>query len=130
MNVNRKSYQDSLSKIEAKVEEVERILEKNGGRFVSGNEEPTYMDFAFATAGAMMIVHEEYGGKWVEERSRIRIEDFPKDGRMLIEKWRKRKIAGFVERMYRDFRMVKKVWKLDVGKLCTVSESGIRRVHS
>lgn len=91
-----------MKKAEEFLEEMDKILAKN--KFILGTEEPTYLDFAFASLAGIYALPDQYGGPGLTPESRIKMSDFTLEMQKNIKKFRNTNSGKFVLKMYAEHR--------------------------
>ena len=91
-----------MKKGEEFFEEIDKILNKNN--FIMGTEEPTYIDYAFASLAAIYAIPDGYGGGVLSKESELKITDFTLEAQKQIKKFRNTPSGKFVLKMYAEHR--------------------------
>jgi glutathione S-transferase len=94
---------DGLKKTDQVFEEVDNLL-KDGRKYLLGTDEPTYIDYTFASLAAIGILPDQYGGPRLSPDTRPVPEDFGPEAQAVFKKYRKRPAGQFVLRMYKEHR--------------------------
>lgn len=91
-----------MKKAEAFFEETDKILNKNN--FLLGTDQPTYIDYAFASLAALMVIPDNYANGVLSTPTMPKINNFPLEAQKQIKKFRNTPSGKFVLRMYEEHR--------------------------
>ncbi len=88
--------------------EVEEALGNNAQKYILGTEEPTYIDYVFASLAAILAFPDNYGGPKLNPRTRLNFatesDRMGTKFKVQAEKFRASIAGQFVLRMYREHR--------------------------
>ena len=103
LGVSDRSAAAGLAKTRAVFAEVEAML-ADGRRYLLGGEEPSFVDFTFASLAALAVFPDGYGGRGASIR-RAPLEAMSPMWRSEVEALRDTVAGRFVLRMYAEERM-------------------------
>lgn len=93
----------SLDKCKAFFIETDQLF-NDGRQYLMGTEEPTYLDYSLAALGSLLVLPEKYGGRGVEQATRITKNDLSAEAGKEIDKFVKTPTGKFIIRMYQQHR--------------------------
>lgn len=105
LKVDRDGAAIGLRKSKEFFKETDELL-SDGRKFLLGTEEPTFVDFSFATLAAIHVLPDNYGGSQLNAASKPRISDTSAEHKKDILEFAKTPSGKFVARMYKDYREV------------------------
>ena len=102
LNINKVHSDEDFKKAEEMFEETDKILAKHS--FLLGTEEPTYLDYTFASLAGILAFPDQYGGPNLSAESRVKFGDFTLETQKNIRKFRNTPSGKFVLKMYAEYR--------------------------
>ena len=93
---------ESLKKAEVLVEEMDKMLIKNN--YILGTEEPTYLDYAYASILGIIALPDQYGGLSLAGESRFKVTDFNQEVQKYSKKFKNTPSGKFALKMYTEHR--------------------------
>ena len=91
-----------MKKSEEFFNEMDKLLSKN--KYIMGTEEPTYIDYSFASIAAIVALPDQYGGPRLTPESRLKMSDFTLETQKYFKKFRNTPSEKFVMKMYAEQR--------------------------
>ena len=92
-----------MAKSKVLFEETDSLL-KDGNKYLLGTDEPTYVDFSFASLAALLVFPENYGGRGVNADTVPKASDFTAEFQKEAKRFANTPTGKYVIRMYKDHR--------------------------
>lgn len=86
------------------LKETDELFKDGGRRYLLDTDEPTYVDYSLAALGALFVLPEKYGGRGVDQSSRITKSDYSAEARKEMDNFAKTPTAKYIARMYQEHR--------------------------
>ena len=93
---------ESLKKAEAAIEEMDKMLVKNN--YILGTDEPTYLDYAYASILGIVVLPDQYGGPSLTVESRFKVTDMNQEVQKYSKKFKNTPSGKFALKMYSEHR--------------------------
>ena len=104
LNITPEGAKDGLAKSKSFFDEVDKLL-GDGRKFLLNTDEPTYVDVAFASLGAILLIPDNYGGiDTFDGEVRPTECDLSTDYKKERLEFAKRPSGKFVTMMYKEHR--------------------------
>jgi hypothetical protein len=106
LKVDRRGYELSIAKVESTLDLIDKRLSDGRKYLVAGADHISYLDIAFASLGAPLILPPLYGGDTaVAKDTRIQMKDMPVVAQREAKRWLNRPSGRFIARIYEEERL-------------------------
>ena len=103
LNITPEGAADGMAKTKKFFEETDAML-SDGRKYIMGTEEPTYVDVALASLGAILLMPDEYGGNTFGSEMRPIDSDFNQTFLKAKKEFAKTPTGKFILKMFKEHR--------------------------
>ena len=102
LRISKENALESLKKAEVLIEDMDKMLVKNN--YVLGTDEPTFLDYAYASILGIVVFPDQYGGPSLSAESRFKVTDMNQEVQKYSKKFKNTPSGKFTLKMYSENR--------------------------